>query len=67
MENISGGFGGLSDTKHSPSQLTVPTEAQETTKWWQTQNIQRGGTGGCENVLNGQMFFTIPSPYQHRI
>ena len=67
MEDIGGGLGGLSDTKHSPPQLSVPTEAEETTRWWQTQNIQRDGTGGCKIVLNGQMFFTLPSPDQHRI
>ena len=67
MKDIGGGFGGLSDTKHSPPQLSVPTEVEETTRWWQTQNIQRDGTGGCKIVLNGQMFFTLPSPDQHRI
>ena len=67
MEDIGGGFGGLSDTKHSPPQLSVPTEAEVTTRWWQTQNIQRDGTGGCKIVPNGQMFFTLPSPDQHRI
>ena len=67
MEDIGGGFGGLSDTKHSPPQLSVPTEAEETTRWWQTQNIQRDGKSGCKIVLNGQMVFTLPSLDQHRI
>ena len=61
------GFWGLSDTKHSPPQLSVPTEAEKTTRWWQKQQIQRDRTGGCKIVLNGQMFFTPPSPDQHRI
>ena len=67
MEDIGGDFGGLSDTKYSPHQLSVPTEAEETTRWWQTQNIQRDGTGGCKIVLNGQTLFTLPSRDQHRI
>ena len=67
MEDIGGVFGGLSDTKHSPPQLIVPTEAEETTTWWQTQNKQRDGTGGSKIFLNGQMRFTLPSPDQHRI
>ena len=67
MEDIGGGFGGLSDTKHSPPQLSVPKEAEETTRWWQTQNIQRDGTGGCKIVLSGQMVFTLSSPDGHRI
>ena len=53
MEDIGGGFEGLSDTKHSPPQLSVPTEAEETPRWWQNQNIERDGTGGCKIVLNG--------------
>ena len=36
------GFGGLSDTKHSPPQLTVPTESEETTRWWQTEKHTKG-------------------------
>ena len=48
MEDIGGGFGGLSETKHSPSHLSVPTEAEETTKWWQTQNIQKDGGVGVK-------------------
>ena len=67
MGDIGGGSAGLSDTKHSPPQLSVATEAEETTRWWQTQNIQRDGTGGCEIVLNGQFFFKLFSQDQHRI
>ena len=67
MEDIGRSSRGLSDTKHSPSQLSVPTEAEETTKWWQTGNIQRDWRGGCKIVLNRQMTFTLPSRDQHRI
>ena len=66
MEDIGEDFGGLSDTKHSPPQLSVPTEAEATARWWETQNIARDGMGGCKIVLNGQMFFTLPSLDQHR-
>ena len=67
MGDIGGDSAGLSDTKHSPPQLSVPTEAEETTRWWQTQNMQRDRTGGCEIVLNGQIIFKLPSQDQHRI
>ena len=66
MEDIGRGSGGLPDTKHSPLQLTVPTEAEETTRWSETQRIQRDGTSGCKIVLNGQMALTLPSAEQHR-
>ena len=67
MEDIGRGSGGSSDTKHLPPQLSVPIQAEETTRWWQTQNRQRHGTAGCTIVLNGQIFFTLPSPDQHNI
>ena len=67
MEDMDRGSRGLSNTKHSPPKLSVATEAEERTGWWQTQNIPRDGTSGCKIVLNGQMFFTLPSRYQHRI
>ena len=62
-----GVFGGFSATKQSPPKLSVLTEAEETTRSWQTKNIQRDGTGGCKIVLNAQMCFTLPSLDQHRI
>ena len=65
---MGGGFRGLCDTKHPrPPQLRVPTEAQEPTRWRQTQNVQRDGTGECKIVLNGKMLFSLPFPDQHRI
>ena len=67
MEDMDRGSRGLSNTKYSPLQLSVPTEAEETTRWWQTQNVQRDGTAGCKIVLNGEMLFTPPSRDQHRI
>ena len=66
MENIGGGSGRCL-TPNTPLPSSVyPTEAEETTRWWRTQNIQRDGMGGCKLFLNGQTFFTLPAPNQHR-
>ena len=40
MEDIARGFGGLSDTKYSPPQLSVPTEAEETTRLADTKHTK---------------------------
>ena len=45
-------LGGCVTPRNSRPLLSAPTEAEETIRWWQTQNIQRGGTGGCKIVLN---------------
>ena len=43
-----------------------PIEAEETTRWRQTQNIQKDGMCGCKTDISGKIFFILPSLDQDR-
>ena len=61
------GVSGLSVTKHLLPHLSVPTEAKETTRWWQTQNMRRDETVGCKGVPNTQMSYILQTNTQSEL